>query len=349
MARSRFKENFRETFGEKKSAVKDKIWQKKKDRIRLHTSFHRSYREDYERPLDIPGLVHHAMSTFQILFKNWKIFLPLVLLISVANVVLVGLMNEDTYVQFQKSMDSNANELLDGKLGTIARSGLLLVSTITTGGLSGTMTDVQQVFAVLLFAITWLVTIWLLRHLLAGQKVKMRDGLYNALTPLISSLAIIFVIFLQLIPIMIVIITYSAAVQTDFLSTPFYALVYFIFAALLSILSIYLISSSVVALVATSAPGLYPLTALHTASDLMAGRRIKFIVRLIFLAMVLVLLWVIVMLPLITLDLWLKTKLDFLVGLPFVSVELLLMTVFTAVYVTAYVYLYYRRMLDYEN
>ncbi|MBP5204793.1 hypothetical protein J6Z37_00630 [Candidatus Saccharibacteria bacterium] len=334
----------------KKSVATGAAQQQKPERKRWHRSFRRSYREDYIRPFEGPGLLSHAVKTFQVIFKNWRLFLPLVLVIIVLNILLVGLMNEDTYVQFQKTLDETNSSFASGKeLGTFARSGLLLISTITTGGLSQGMSDVQRVFAVLLFLITWLVVIYILRHTMAKQKIKLRDALYNALSPLLSTFIVLAVIFVQAIPAMVVVITYSAAVRTNFLSTPFYALIYFIFAALLLLLSIYLISSSLVALVAVSAPGLYPMMAINTASDLLAGRRVKFIIRLLYLVFVVAVIWVVVMLPLIALDLWLKSFLTGLAGIPFVSFELLFMTCFTVIYITTYVYLYYRRLLDYED
>lgn len=341
--------NFKQSFKSKEQDVKQRITTRKSRRVRLHRSFHRSYREDYQRPFEAPGLLAHTVATFKIIFRNWRIFIPLVLVIAVMNVILVGLMNEDTFVQFQNAIDQTAEDIKMGSLGTFAKSGLLLVSTITTGGLSQGTSEVQQVFSTLLFLITWLTTIYLLRHILAKHKVKLRDGLYNALAPLISTALVALVIFIEAIPAMIVVIAYSAAVATNFLSTPFYALIFFIFAALLILLSVYLISSSLVALIAVSAPGLYPMVALRTASDLLAGRRIKFIIRVIYLFISLVVIWVIIMLPLIALDLWLKSIFDWLTGIPFVSIELLLMTCFSTVYATAYLYLYYRRMLDYED
>ena len=125
-------------------------------------------------------------------------------------------------------------------------------------------------------------------------------------------------------------------------------LVFFIFAALMILLSGYLLSSSLIAFVAVSAPGLYPMKALHTASDLMMGRRVKFIIRLVALVLALVILWVIIMLPLILFDLWMKTF-EWTAGIPFIPICLTIMTSFTCIYVTAYLYLYYRWMLDYEE
>ena len=183
---------------------------------------------------------------------------------------------------------------------------------------------------------------------MAGHKIKLRDAFYNAMTPLVSTFLIFIVAVIQCIPIFLLIIVYSAAVQTDFLATPFYALVFFIFAALMILLSGYLLSSTLMAFVAVSAPGLYPMRALNTASDLMAGRRVKFVLRLVALFFALAVTWVVVMLPLIVFDLLMK-NFEWTKDIPFVPVCLLSMTCFTGIFVTAYLYLYYRFMLGYDT
>ena len=337
-----FKQGFKQNFKKHKT----KVWQRKNARFRPHKSFSRSYREDYVRSLPVPGLLHHTAGTFKMLFKHWKTFGLMLILAMVFNTVLVGIMSEDTYTQFQDTLSQTEEDLGVEGIGYFAKAGLLLVSTVTTGGLSQGTSEAQQIFVVIIFLLIWLATIFLVRHYLAGNKPKLRDALYNAFTPLISTFMIVAVIFIQLIPIFIVIITYSAAVTTNFLSTPFYALVYFIFAALLIVLSGYFLSSSLMALVAVSAPGLYPMTALRSASDLMQGRRIKFIIRIIYLLIALAIIWVVVLLPLTALDLWLKSFIDWLAGVPFIPICLLFMTCFTAIFITIYLYLFYRRMLN---
>lgn len=341
--------SFKAAFKDSYQKSREKMWARKRARVRLHQSFKRSYREDYIRKLSVPGLLHHAADAFAIIFKNWKLFLPLIIFAVVFNVLLVGLMSEQTYVQFQKTLEDTNAQIAGGEIGNFAKAGLLLISTVTTGGLTGGLGEAQTIFAVIVFLLIWLVTIYLLRFRLANKNVKLRDGLYNACAPLVSTFLVFLVAVIQAIPIFIVVFTYSAAVQTDFLSQPFYALVYFIFAAALLTLSGYLLSSTIIALVAVTAPGLYPMTALKTASDLMAGRRIRFIIRLIFLLLVLAVVWVVVMLPLITIDLWLKGLISWLEGVPFVPILLLVMTCFTFVYISAYLYLYYRRVLAYED
>ena len=310
-----------------------------------HKSFKRSYREDYKRDLNVPGIMYHIVATFRMIFKNWKVFLPLLILTVVLSIVLVGLMSEDTYRQFQKVLDQTSEQMGTGDIGNVARAGLLLISTVTTGGLSGSSSEVTIVFSVLIFLMIWLVTIFLVRHIMAKQKVKLRDALYNAMTPLISSLVVFLVAVLQAVPIFILIIAYSAAVRTDFLATPFYALVFFIFAALMIVLSGYLLSSTLMAFVAVSAPGMYPMTALQATSELMRGRRIRFLLRIVALIIAMVAMWVLVMMPLILFDLWMG-QFEWTAAVPFVPICLVVMTCFTAIYVTVYLYMYYRYMLD---
>ena len=88
--------------------------------------------------------------------------------------------------------------------------------------------------------------------------------------------------------------------------------------------------------------------ALNTASDLMMGRRVKFVLRIVALVIILAIVWVIVMLPLILFDLLMK-NFEWTAEIPFVPVCLLAMTCFTGIYITAYLYLYYRWMLNYDE
>lgn len=335
----------------KRSLQKTKVkWQTfRKGKVKLHKSFRRSYREDYVRETKTPGLLSHAMTTFQIIYKHWRTFLPFVLIMALMYIVLVGLLSEEVYQQFQESIDESSSELAGGNIGNFAKAGLLLISTITTGGLDTGMGESQVAFMLMLFLVMWLTTIYLLRHFMAGGKPKLRDGLYNALSPLISTLLVVAIIFVQSIPMMLVAITYSAAIATGFLSTPFYALVYFLFAAVMILITVYLLSSSLIALVAVTAPGVYPMRALFSASDLMAGRRMKFIVRVVYLLLVVVLIYIVTITPVILLDMWLKSIWSWLAGVPIVPFFLLLVTCFVFIYATTYLYRYYRWLLDYKE
>ena len=78
----KYYKTYREAFYD----AREKVWNRKRARLRLHRSFKRSYREDYKRDLNIPGLVAHASDTMRILRKNWKLFLPLLVCVVVLNI-----------------------------------------------------------------------------------------------------------------------------------------------------------------------------------------------------------------------------------------------------------------------
>ena len=93
------------------------------------------------------------------------------------------------------------------------------------------------------------------------------------------------------------------------------------------------------ALVAVSAPGLYPYEAIKTANELMMGRRIRFILRIIALFIVLFVVWAITIWPVAS---WLGQS-------PVTSVVLIIVGCFSVIYIATYLYLYYRWMLKFDN
>ena len=324
---------------------------KKQDEVRLHRSFKHSYYEDYQRKTELPSLTSQASAAFKMFFKFWKIFLPLLLIFVGLYIFLIGAMSENTLADVKANVEQTNKDVADGKIGTVGKAGLTLLGIISTGGLT-TMNDAQVVIAVLLFAIIWLVTIYLARHLLAGhQEIKMRDGFYSALSPLVSTLVVGLIIFLEAIPIMLTIIVFQVALTTEFLSTPFYALLFFMFAALMITLSLYMLSSSFFAIIVVSAPGLYPLTAVRMAKNLIMGRRLRFLIRVFYLVIIVALLYLLLLMPAIILDGVLKAQFAWLAEskIPFVAIIQLTITVFIFIYLSIYFYLFYRALLDYND
>ena len=324
---------------------------KKQDEVRLHRSFKRSYHEDYQRKTELPSLTSQASAAFKMFFKFWKIFLPLLLIFVGLYIFLIGAMSENTLADVKANVEQTNKDVADGKIGTVGKAGLTLLGIISTGGLT-TMNDAQVVIAVLLFTIIWLVTIYLARHLLAGhQEIKMRDGFYSALSPLVSTLVVGLIIFLEAVPIMLTIIVFQVALTTEFLSTPFYALLFFMFAALMITLSLHLLSSSFFAIIVVSAPGLYPLTAVRMAKNLIMGRRLRFLIRVFYLVIIVALLYLLLLMPAIILDGALKSQFTWFAEskIPFVAIIQLTITVFIFIYLSIYFYLFYRALLDYND
>ena len=317
----------------------------------LHRSFRRSYRDEYlqQSQFEAPGLLDHLFDTLKIIAKSWRIFLPLLILTTFAAILLLGVLSEDTYVSYQEAIATSEAESGVNHIGAITKALLLLVTTSTTGGISQDAVTNQTAFGIILIVIVWLITIYVIRQIQSGKTPTFRSAAYNALGPFLSTFATLLVVLIQLLPIFIFIVAYSSALETDLLATPFYAFLFFCFAAVMILISVYCLSSSAIALAAVTAPGLYPGVALRAASRLVAGRRMKFILRLMVLIVAIIITGTVVLVPLILLDLALKSVFTFLAGVPFISVCFICFTVFVVIYTSAYIYLYYRAMLDYDK
>lgn len=209
-----------------------------------------------------------------------------------------------------------------------------MVASVLTIDLSS---EVSVVFGALIFLLMWLTTIYILRHLLAGRKIKLRDALYSSMAPMISTILVMMVAAVQCVPIIVLIIAGAAAVETNLLATFGWGLMFIIFAIGMVLLTIYLLSSTTIALVAVSAPGLYPMAALRMANEVMRGRRGGLILRLLLLIIMLGFITAVIMLP----CLWLYKVAPIAAVLMGEAVSC-----FASIFVAAYLYLYYKWLLD---
>src|SRR3546814_3932949 len=53
-------------------------------------------------------------------------------------------------------------------------------------------------------------------------------------------------------------------------------------------------------------PGMYPLRALAIAGDMVVGRRIRILLRIVWMLVLIIILWIVILLPIIMFDTWLK-------------------------------------------
>ena len=314
---------------------------------RPHRSFRLTRRRDYIRPLTLPGNISFTYQVTNTLWKYKSTFLLLAAVYVLLYALLVGVQSQDTYTVLTDTLKETSGEALSGNWGAIGQASLLFL-TIASFGVSAEASEAQQIFSVLIFLMAWLATVWLLRNLLAGHKVKLRDGLYNSGAPLFAMVCISLIIAVQLIPVAVATIGYSAAESTGLLEAGGAgAMLFWLGAALLAVLSLYWITSSLFAMVIVTLPGMYPYQAIRMAGDLMLGRRIKILLRWLWMALVVVLTWAVVMIPIILLDMGLKSLWPAITWLPIVPIATLIMAGLTTVWVSAYVYLLYRKVVDY--
>jgi hypothetical protein len=227
----------------------------------------------------------------------WKVFGGILLIYGILNLILVRGFSGGADLQ---SLKNNLYGAINGSGSQLASSLSLFGVLLSTAGNTATAAAASyQTFLVVLIS---LVLIWALRQTQAGNKVTIRQSFYNGAAPLVPFLLVLSVIALQLIPLVIGSFMYSIVISnliaTSFLAKFFWIMVF----ALLALLSLYMVSSSVFALYIVTLPGLTPMKALRSARQLVLHRRWMVIRKVIVLPLILVAIGAIMFIPII---LWL--------------------------------------------
>ncbi len=274
-----------------------------------------------------------------------RLFLGLIVLYALLEAVFVGLASQDLYSQLSALLDNTNNGTFSGLWGSVGQAGLLLLSGMS-GGLTPELTEAQQIYSVIIFLLTWLTTVWLLRALLSGNKPRIRDGIYNAGAPIVPTGIILMVLVLQLLPVTIGVIAMNAAISTHLFDTGIIAMLVSLAVGLLAVISLYLVTSTIIALVVVTLPGMYPLQAIRAAGDLVVGRRIRLLFRIGWALIGSMLAWSLVVLLVILIDRGIKHVLPVLDWLPLVPVAIVFMSSTVVVWMSTYVYLLYRKVVE---
>ena len=242
------------------------------------------------------GLVKNS---FGIIFKNWRLFLP-----------------------------------------------LFIIAILVSGLMIGISKDALVILVSLVIIMLWLTTIFMTRRILKGDKIKFRDGIFNAMAPFFSTLIIFVILMIQCLPIMLLVIAYSSAIETNLFGDFFAGSLFVLFALLMIALSGYLLSGTLMALIAVTAPGMYPLAALILTREVMVGEKMKFILRLFVLVLVLAAIIAVVTGVGVLIELWLNSMGQ---SSSAVVLGLYLSGCFGVIYAAVYLYLYYRKVLMMEE
>ena len=123
-------------------------------------------------------------------------------------------------------------------------------------------------------------------------------------------------------------------------------MIFWLLAATIAVLVLYWTTSTLIALVVVTLPGMYPMRALRASSDLVVGRRLRILYRWLWAVLTILVAWAIVVIPVILLDTAAKSAWPAVKDLPVVPYVGALMTAATTIWFAAYVYLLYRKVVD---
>lgn len=240
----------------------------------------------------LPGSFRLLLASIKHVLKHWRLFGSIALLYLVLTLVLVrGFSSLSNLTEIKSAISSLANGQSASFSTGLALFGVLLGGSGTTSSESG---NVYQSLLLIIFSIG---IIWALRQTYAGKVPRLKDVFYKGIYSLVPFILIIMVISLQLIPLGFANFLYGAVfsgIAVSGVEKILWALIIF----MLSVLSLYMLSSSVFALYIVTLPGLKPMQALRSARELVVFRRLEIMRKLIFLPIALVFLSAIIMIPL---------------------------------------------------
>ncbi len=328
------------------------LWRKLRGRVRNfmqrrpHRSFRVTRRRDYVRSFKISGYFAFTFEVLRVIWGRKKLFLWLAIIYIILTVVFGLMGSQEIYGNLRSVMAATApEELFGGAAGEVAQAGILLFTALTTG-ISGEIEALPAVIAGFLALYLWLTVVWLLRRIIAGKMVKLRDGLYNAGAPILPTFLVLLILLVQLVPAAAAMIVAGAAWQSGIVDGGAISMLVALGLLLVLVLSLYWITSTLVALVVVTLPGMYPLQALTISGDLVIGRRLRVLYRLLWMIFVTLSWWVVLMIPIILFDGWIKSVFEQISWLPIVPVAMLLLSTVTIIWSCTYIYMLYRRMVD---
>lgn len=262
----------------------------------------------------VPNVIRLTKQSLQLTKRSWKQFAVIMLIYGALNILLVqGL----------------------GSLGSDTRSDAADLSTVTSAVQvgNGAMSQTGSLYQSILLVILSLTFIWSLRQVYVNEKFSVRDAFYKSMYPLIPFLLVVAVVMLELIPMALGGTALSIALASGIAASTTEILIWAFIVSLLAILSIFLVSSSLFALIVVTLPVMTPIKALRSAKQLVINRRLLVMRKLLFLPF---LLFVVVSLVITPFVIWLPQTVLWLF-LP-------LMLVITP-FVYAYIYNLYRELM----
>jgi hypothetical protein len=324
---------------------KFKTWQKDFLARRPHRTLRLTRRRDYVRSLDLPGHIVFTHYVNKTVWANKRQLLNLAAIYLVLFTVLVGIGSQETYTSLSDTLQDAGTSVVGGDFSQLGEAGTLFL-TIATVGISETPTESQQIYIGLLGLLVWLTTVWLLRNKMAGHKVTLRDAMYNAGSPIVSLFLVLLVLLVQMIPILLAVIAYSAAASSGLLNGGVEAMLFWIGASTLGLISIFWATSTFFAMIIVTLPGVYPMKALRSAGDLVLGRRLRIVLRWVWMFVAVAVAWVIVLVPALLLDIWLRSIWPAYGTVPVIPLLLAVLGTVTLIWCANYVYLLYRKVVD---
>ena len=281
-----------------------------------------------KRP-DLPSVLVISKNSIKIIRKYLKTFAFLTLIYAILYIIFIR------GISGGLNLSSLRNTLDHTKGTTTLSNGLSLFGDLVGNATTGQASSVNAgVYQTILLIVISLALIWALRQAYNGSKIRARDAFYRGMYPVIPFIAVLLVLGLGLIPMLIGGSIYSAVITNGIavgaLEKSLWALMF----AVLSLVSFYLISSTIFALYIVTLPDMTPMKAIRSARQLVKRRRWLVMRKVLFLPFIIGVVALIIMVPII------------LLITVAASWIFLIFSLLCLVFIISYLYALYRELLN---
>lgn len=314
--------------------IGDKV--RKARKLNPHRSFRltgKHIKPRHARPLTSAWRL--LLESWKFILANKKVLLGLIAIYIVISWLAIGIASQSDYADYRDVVD----QVSAGDTSSLETVGTLLLSSLS-GTYISSVSELQQFVATLCSFLFLLIIIWAVRNISGGQKVTLREALYNGPAPFVSSLTVTSILLLQMVPGALGVLVLTLANGRDFTDAGVIAMAFAGAAILLIALSLYWVVGTLLGAVIVTLPNMYPIAALSLAKQLVLGRRFAVFTRVFVLVLFCILVWSLILAPVIAIDARFK-----LAYLPLVPITLQILGGFTLLVSSVYTYKLYRDLL----
>lgn len=262
---------------QKRSLTKPASWRRAQKQPRSHAALPKAH-----------ILMREALDA---VFRGKTVFGGILGFYALGLVLLVqGLPNPAELLALKDVLSTTLNGFIGGAESIIVQLTYLFGGATNAPATAG----IYQTILTLLIS---LAIIWSLREIHAKRLVTLKDSFYKSMEPLIPFLLVIMLFGLQLLPMSIGAFLYEILVGGGIAVSSLEQILVLMIALILTFVSLRLITPTIFALFIVTLPGMIPLKAYRSSSELVDGRRLLIWRKLMYLPIMLFVALLIVMIP----------------------------------------------------
>ncbi|MCA9332095.1 hypothetical protein KC968_04105 [Candidatus Saccharibacteria bacterium] len=272
----------------------------------------------------LSGSFRLLIDSASLLRQHWKLFCGITLVYFFLIVLLAGGLSGLTSV---KDLKSTFVQEFGNLTASLALFGMVVGTTGNTTSATG------SIYQTLVVLIVSLATIWALRQILAGEKIRVRDAFYKGMYPLVPFVLVLLFICILFIPAMVSGFIFNVVILGGLAINVLELVLWMALIISLLLLTLYLVTTRIFAIYIVTLPDMQPVAAIKAAKKIVRYRRWAIIRKLLFLPFIMVIIAAIIILPLI-------------VYAPVtVQVVFVLLSMFALVFAHTYAYSLYKELL----